>query len=583
MNLSRDTRAELDRLIEGAFEDRSSRRTLMQRALAVGGAAGLAYVFPQAAFGQGSTPSGSEGGTSEAGLHIEDATGDLADEQVLRLSMSEPKSMDPGVSTGYDELAIFFNIFDGLTGVDMVTGDVVPRCAESWDINEDASQYTFHLRDNLKWSNGEPITAHDFEYSWKRVLDPETLSLYRPAMHPIKNATAIDADENPMDFNELGVTATDDLTLVVDMEGPTPFFPLLCSTWTYAPVPKAVIDEKGDTWVEAGNIISNGPYKMTEWNHDQNITLELNEHYYGETPTITRGEYTIFPDDSTQQYVSFENDELDIVEPGGPDLERALGDANAAENIRRFERSLCRMMTCDTKTAPTDNADFRRALYAALDRETIADIILKGRAAPAYNVLPADIPGNNPDAANPAGEDAAKAALEASGVDVSDLELEYSYYVSSDFKLVAEYIEQRIPEVLGFKVKLNPVDAAVYADYNRSRGDQPFNTKYGVWGSDFADPSNWHNQNFVSKSDHYYTSWVNEEYDDLCAQAVSETDPDKRAELYQQAEEILVHDAVYIPVYRDVAFWAVKPYVKNLHMQPILALVHLRYPKIEAH
>jgi ABC-type oligopeptide transport system substrate-binding subunit len=583
MRFNHDLRAELDHLLDDAFESRSSRRTLMQRALAVGGAAGLAYVFPRAVAGQSASPEAAQGGGAPAGLHIEDISGDLAEEQVLRLAITEPRSMDPGVSTGYDELAIFFNIFDGLTGVDMATGEVVPRCAESWEANADATQYTFTLRQNLKWSNGEPITAHDFEYSWKRVLDPETLSLYRPAMHPIKNALAIDSEENPMDFNELGVKATDDYTLVVDMESPCPFFPLLTSTWTYAPVPKAVIDDKGDQWVEAENIVSNGPYKMTEWNHDQNIVLELNEHYYGDAPTITRGEYTIFPDDSTQEYISFENNELDIASPSGPDLERALADPAAKANIHTFQQSNCRMITCDAKTAPTDNADFRRALYAALDRETICNDILKGEAAPAYNVLPADIPGNNPEATNPVGEEAAKAALEASGVDVSNLELEYSYRIDSTVKLVAEYIQQRIPEVLGFKVKLNPVDGATYSDYNASRKDQPFNTKYGTWGSDFADPSNWHNQNFVSQSDHYYTSWVNEEYDKICAEAVSEPDAQKRAELYRQAEEILVHDAIYIPVYRGIAFVAVQPWVKNLHMQPILAYTHLRYVKIAAH
>ena len=491
--------------------------------------------------------------------------------------------MDPGVSIGYDELAIFLNTFEGLTGIDMVTGEVVPRCAESWEINDDATQFTFKLREDVKWSDGEPITAHDFEYSWKRVLDPETLSLYRPALHPIKNAMAIDTDEEPMDFNELGVSATDDYTLVVDMESPTPFFPILTSTWTYFPVPRSIIEDKGEQWVEAENMVSNGPYKMTDWNHDQNIVLELNEHYFGETPTITRGEYTIFPDDATQDYISFESDELDIAYPSGPDLERVLADEAAAANIYTFALSNCRWLSCDTQTAPTDNADFRRAIYAALDRETICDLILKGEGTPAYNIVPKDIPGNNPDAALPSGEDAAKAALERSGVDVSNLELEYSYRMTAENKLVAEYIEQRIPEVLGFKIKLNPIDAATFNDYNTSREEQPFNLMYGAWGSDFADPSNWHNQNFVSQADRYNTGFVNEEDDDLCAQAISETDSEKRVEMYRQAEEMLMNDMTSIPIYRVNSFWAVKPHVKNLQVQPILSFIHLRYPKIEAH
>ena len=577
MNFDAGTKNELDDLLHDAFQNRQSRRTLMQRALAVGGAAGLAYVLPRSVVAQDA-----EGGSPGVHIPAEDGV-ELAEEQVIRLGMTEPKSMDPGVSTGYDELGIFFNIFDGLTGIDMATGDVVPRCADSWDVNEDATEYTFHLNPNLKWSNGEPITAADFEYSWKRVLDPLTLSLYTPAMHPIKNAKEIDSEDATMDFNDLAVFAEDDLTLRVEMEESCPFFPLLTSTWTYCPVPQALVEEHAEAWVEAENIVSNGPFKMTEWSHDQLIVLEQNEHYYGEIPTITRAEYTIFPDDSTQEYISFENDELDFAWPSGADLERIASDEDAMSQIHRFAQSNCRMVTCDAKTEPTTNADFRRALYAAIDRDIVADVILKGTAVPALNVIPEDIPGNNPDAQNETGEEAAKAYLEASGVDPSTIELEYSYRVTNEIKLVAEYLEQRWAEVLGISVKLNPIDGAVFSEYNQSRADQPFHTKYGTWGSDFADPSNWHNQNFVSASDHYYVSWVNEEYDSLCAQATSEADPEVRADLYRQAEVLLVQDAVYIPVYRGVASVAVKPWLVDFHVQPILAYAHLRLPKIAAH
>ncbi len=571
-------RLELDELLHEAFSNRQSRRTLFQRALAVGGAAGLAYVFPRAMVAQEAV------GSQTAGVHVPAEDGvELAEDQTIRLAMSEPDVMDPGVSTGYDEIGIFFNIFDGLTGVDMMTGDIVPRCAESWEVTDDAMEFTFHLRQDLMWSNGEPITAADFEYSWKRVMNPETMSKYTPAMHPIKNGIAIDDENDPATFEDLAVHAVDDYTLHVQMEAPTPYFPLLTSTWTYCPVPRAVVEEHDLAWVEAENIVSNGPFKMTEWSHDQRIVLEQNEHFYGETPTITRAEYTIFPSDSTQEYIAFENDELDFAWPSSSDLERIAGDEDAMAQVHRFIQSNVRFVTCDAKTEPTSNADFRRAIYAAIDRDVIADVILKGTVVPALNVIPGDIPGNNPDAVNPVGEEAAKAAIEASGVDPSTIELEYSYRVTDETRLVAEYFEQRWSEVLGVKVKLNPIDAAAFSDYVNSRTEQPFHTKYGSWGSDFADPSNWHNQNFASWSDHYHLTWKNEEYDALVKEAGSETDPERRAELYRQAEVILVNDAAYIPVYRTVASVALKPWLVDFHMQPVLAYVHLRLPKIAAH
>lgn len=167
MNIERGIQSELDNQMSYAFQSGQSRRTLMQRALAVGGAAGLAYVLPRAVMVQDATP---EGGGDSPGAHIPAGNRlELVEEQVIRLGMTEPKCMNPGVSTGYDELGNVVNIFDGLAGVDMATGEVVPCCADSWGVYEDATEYTFHVDLNLMWSNGEPIAAADFEYFWKQV------------------------------------------------------------------------------------------------------------------------------------------------------------------------------------------------------------------------------------------------------------------------------------------------------------------------------------------------------------------------------------------------------------------------------
>jgi oligopeptide transport system substrate-binding protein len=508
-------------------------------------------------------------------------SGDLAAEQTMTLPISEPTTMDPGVSYGDSELYIFYNIFDGLVGIDQQTGEVVPRVAESFEANADASEYTFHIRPGVTWSNGTPITSQDFVYSWQRVLDPETLSQYIPALYPIKNAEKIANGE--ADIAEFGVAAPDDATLVVTLEGPTTFFPLLATTWTYFPVPKHVIEEKAESWVEAENIVSNGPYVMTEWSHDQQIVLEANASYYGEQPTVTEATYRLYDDPSLQAYASFENDELDYAEPEGPDLERILADPALSAELVQFPLSNTYFMIGDTTNPPTDTVEFRQALYKSISRDTIANTIFKSQYLPAASVLPPNIPGNNPDAAMPESVEEAVQLLSTAGIDPASVDIELAYRNVSPYKTLAEYLQATWQENLGIKITLTPIEDNAYSDWRAARATTKFNIYTGIWGSDFADASNWFNQNFTTTADHYQAHWSSAEFDALCDEAVTNTNEEERNQQYSEAEVILVHDAPIIPVMRGKAFRAVKPWVKDLYFQPLLSVVHLRTIKIAAH
>ena len=506
--------------------------------------------------------------------------GELAADQVLRLSTQEPSSMDPGVSTGDWELAILFNIFDGLVGVDQKTGEVVGRAAESWTFNDDASVFTFTLKAGQTWSDGTPLTANDFVYSWRRVLDPETLSEYVAAMAPIKNGQAI--AEGTAALEDLGVVAIDDVTLEVTLEGPTPFFPLLISTWTFYPVPAHVVDEHAEAWVEAENIVSNGPFIMTEWTHDQKIVLEANPAYAGEMPTLTRAEYTLLADDPAQSYIAYEAGELDYCAPSGADLDRVLADPEKSKEVLSFSLSNCYFIVADTTNAPTDKVEVRHALAKAINRDTLANTIFNGQYLPAYTLLPPNIPGNNPDAGIVESVDEAKALLAAAGVDPATIKIELTHINAQFQGTVAEYLQATWKEALGIDVTLAPIESSTYVDWRASRETTPFNVYTASWGSDFADASNWFNQNFMTTYNHYRGHWSHAPFDELVEAAVVNPDAEARIQQYMDAETMFIEQMPVIPFLRAKGNRVIRPTVKDLYFQPILSVVHLRTVKIAA-
>jgi oligopeptide transport system substrate-binding protein len=511
-------------------------------------------------------------------------SGELAAEQVVRLPEGEPVRFDPGVTSGGKGLEMTQNLFEGLVFIDQRDGSLQMGVAETMDVNDDQTEFTFKVRDGVTWSDGTPLNAKDFEWSWKRVLDPETKSEYTTALYPLKNAAAIDAGDK--DLEELGVKATDDQTLVVTLEGPTPYFPLLAATWTYYPVPQHTVKEFGDAWVEAGNMVSNGPYVLTAWEHDQSMTLERNEKYYGEAPTITRADYTLFADPVTQALVAFENNELDQAQVAGADLERVKNDAALSPLMQVFPRSGTEFIICDTTNAPTDDVKVRQALAMAIERDALANGILKGEFSPAPTILPPDIPGYNEAAA--LGEDAAKAKQLLADAGFPDgqgfpkLSLTY-HSASTQEQKSAQYLQGVWKQTLGIDVTLDPLEDKAYQDWFNSRTDQPFNLLLDFWGSDWGDPANWHNQLFDSKADFYHSHWKNDDFDKLVRDAAVMGDQEARVAQYQKAEVILNQDAALIPLFHLNRIYVIKPWVQGIVHYPILGRTWLRYISILQH
>lgn len=265
------------------------------------------------------------------------------------------------------------------------------------------------------------------------------------------------------------------------------------------------------------------------------------------------------------------------------DVERVKG-SDIANQIIRIENSRTRFVVCDCTNPPTDDVKFRQALSMSLQRDVLANKVHQGNVAPAYTILPKDIPGYNPDASLGEDIDKAKQLLADAGHDdPSSVDISLVYISTQDYKIDAEYVQGAWTNNLGINVKLEPIEENTYSDWRASRETQPFNTYIGQWGSDFQDPFNWHNQNFTSQADHYRNHWKNDKFDSLVAEAAVNPDEDERIQQYKDAEVILVHDAPIIPLHHALTYYVAKPYLKGVHLPVVLTVVYGKFLQIEQH
>lgn len=509
------------------------------------------------------------GGTVAAGA-APTKPANLADKQIFRYADIEPPTFDPQIGSSPYNMP---QIFEGLIVVNWTNDQLEPAQAVSYQANADATVWTFKMRPGLKWSDGTALTAKDFEYAVKRVADPKTASKYSAAVENLKNGTEIAKGTVPPD--QLGVKALDDSTVGFTLTAPTPFFPLLAATWSYYPTPKQAIDKFGDKWLEAANIVSNGPYMMKEWKHDQLQAFEINPNYWGAKPIITRVECNIYPDTSVlqQALAAYENNELDTAQVASADYDRALKDAKLSKEMKGFPGSSTFMLHWDATNKPTSDVKVRQALSLGFDRKSLIDVVLKKYYLDAPTILPADIPGYNPAAALTGGVDKAKQLLADAGFAngqgwPADFTIVYS--ASATTKLVLEYLQQEWKKNLGIDVKLDSRESKAYVEFRVSRKAQPFNGHFGQWGSDYGDPFNWHNFLFASGTDFYNTHWKNDEFDSIILKAKGLPDKDARTKMYQQAEMILVQEAAHLPLYHGQSFFVIKPGLNGVYHPAIL-------------
>ena len=513
------------------------------------------------------TEAATEAATAEAAHAETEANG--AQEMVFVLS-NEPDGIDPGVTNNSFASTFLVNCFEGLVTYD-ATGTVVPGNAESWDISEDGTVYTFHLRDGLKWSDGTDLTAEDYVYALQRVLNPETAGQYVDIVTAyVKNAKEYYAGEATAE--ELGVKAVDPQTLEITLIQPTSFFIDLLTMWVFDPVQKATIEANGDQWTASPETyVCNGPFKIAEMNMGESMVLEKNENYW-DAENVTMEKVTLrYILDTSTALTAYESGEVDgIRNIPSSDYARLKAENAGIQSVPNYG-TVYYNINCEKE--PYNNPLVRKALNLAVDRQAIIDNVVQVDAAPAYNFLApgyvvdgTDITeGRSDRGLSPnADPEAAKAALAEAGYPDGEgfPTLQLSYYSDDTVKKVVEAMAEMLETNLGIEVEITSNDWAIFYE-NVQKGN--YEVAAMGWSADYTHPMSFLPL-LVTDDANNNSFYSNPEYDAMVEQIKAETDPAKAVELIKQAEDLVMDEYPFINLYYKANNFLMKDYVKGYYM-----------------
>ncbi|MBE2897850.1 oligopeptide ABC transporter substrate-binding protein OppA [Pasteurellaceae bacterium 20609_3] len=494
---------------------------------------------------------------------------ELADKQELIYNnSSEPASLDPAKIQGDVEGNVTHQLYEGLVTSDN-DGKILPGVAKSWEHSDDYKTWTFHLRDNAKWSNGDPVTAQDFVYSWQRLTDPKTASPYQTFLEfaSVKNVKDVITGKKPP--SELGLKALDDHTFVMELDAPVPYIDKLVEHYALLPVNKNVVEKYGDQWTKVGHLVGNGAFKLDDHRVNEKIVLVRNPHYWDNEHTVLN-KVTYLPIVEASTDVNrYRAGEVDITGKSLPPemfqkLKKELPDELLVSPI------LCTYnFEFNTKKAPFDDARVRRALAMSLDRNIITDKVLAQGQKPAYVFTPPAVLGSDgikdPEWASwsqdKRNEEAQKLLAEAGFTKDKPLNFSLLYNTDENHKKVAIAANSIWKKNLNGAVNMK-LENQEWKTYIDTRHSANFDVARAGWCADYNEPTtflNYYLSNFTANTAFYN----NPEYDKLMADAKVNATDEGRAEDYGKAEALLNQDMPAINVYHYVQPRLVKSYVKG--------------------
>ncbi|MCR9085320.1 MAG: peptide ABC transporter substrate-binding protein [Rhodobacteraceae bacterium] len=466
----------------------------------------------------------------------------------VRGNDGDPETLDQHKTSTVTEANVLRDLYEGLVVYD-TEAQVIPGVAESWEVSEDGTIYTFTLRDTAKWSNGDPVTAGDFVFSFNRIMDPATGAKYANILYPIKGAEAINKGEE----GELGVTALDDRTLQITLERPTPYFLELLTHQTGLPLHPASVEAHGDAFVQPANMVSNGAYRLESFTPNDKIVVTKNPEFHGaDEVAIEQVEFIPF-EDLANCARRFEAGEVhscsDIATEQIADLKARLGD-----QVRIAPYLGVYYYGVNTSREPFDDLRVRQAMSMVIDREFLAEEIWSGSMLPAYAWVPPGI-GNYLDTAPELAyatlpmldrEDEAIALMEEAGFGPDNpITVEISYNASENNKNTATAIANMWAP-LGIETTFNVRD--ISAHYAMLRDDKIHDVARAGWIGDYSDPQNFLFLNRADNPGFNYGLYDNPEHDGLLDTAANTANLEERAKILAEVEAMILRDLPQIPL-----------------------------------
>lgn len=489
---------------------------------------------------------------SSFAAHVPDGTKLAKKQELVRGNGSEVATIDPAKIEGTPGSAVARDLYEGLVSEDDY-GKIIPGVAKTWE-TKDNKTFTFHLRHDAKWSNGDPVTAHDFVYSWQRAVDPATASPYSwyLEMTTMQNAAAI--IDGKKDKSTLGVKALDDYTLQVQLDTPVPYFVKMMAHTTMMPVNKKVVEKWGNDWTKPEHFVGNGAFKLEKWIINERMVLVRNKEYWDNAHTVLN-KVTYLPiENQNAEMNRFLSGELDFTDDVPLEQYRRLKKQHPKE-LRTVGNLATYYYGFNTTRKPFNDARVRRALSYAINRDIIAKAILGQGQKPAYTMTPEITAGF--DAPMPAyakwtqKERVAKAKelLKEAGYDKSHpLNFTLLYNTNENHKKIATAIQSMWKKELGVNVELENQEWKTFLD---TRRDRNYDVTRAGWNGDYNEASTFLSlmQSNNASNDQGYNS---KEYDGVMAKAMKSTSEAERTKLYSQAEKILARDMPIAPIYQYV-------------------------------